>query len=256
MAGITIRGSARRRPQPRAVRLVALAAMVLVLAEPLPATATVFAGAHDATLTQPPVLGPGQPVPSVLEGLLYGDPTEGVGLVDVPKPDNVGEAQTSLPVDIPPGRLGWQPEVSFEYGSRQANGWMGVGWDAGAPSISVDTRWGVPRYDRALESETYSFEGEQLSPTAHRSPQFPREAERLFTKRVEGDYQRILRHGDSPDTYWWEVHDKVGNKYFYGRAADDDPHVPEAILRDQTGAAYWWGLVEKWDISLNTVTYF
>ena len=72
--------------------------------------------------------------------------------------------------------------MGFEYGSRQANGWMGVGWDAGAPSIGVDTRWGVPRYDRAVESETYSFEGEQLSPTAHRSPQLPREAERLFAK--------------------------------------------------------------------------
>src|SRR5687768_12807153 len=135
MSGTASRGSARRRRQPRALRLVTVAAMVLVLAEPLPATAGVFAGALDSTLTQPPVLGPGQPVPSVVDGLLYGDPTEGVSLIDVPKPDNVGEAHTSFPVDIPPGRLGWQPEVGFEYGSRQANGWMGVGWDAGAPSI-------------------------------------------------------------------------------------------------------------------------
>jgi RHS repeat-associated protein len=254
MSGNASRGSARRRRQPRALRLVAVAAMVLVLAEPLPATAGVFAGALDSTLTQPPVLGPGQPVPSVVDGLLYGDPTEGVSLIDVPKPDNVGEAHTSFPVDIPPGRLEWQPEVGFEYGSRQGNGWLGVGWDAGAPSISVDTRWGVPRYDRTVESETYSFEGEQLSPTAHRSPQLAREGERIFTKRVEGDYQRIQRHGDSPDTYWWEVHDKVGNKYFYGRTPDGD--VPEAILRADGNAAYWWGLVEKHDISLNTVTYF
>jgi RHS repeat-associated protein len=252
MSRFTPRGAAPRR-QPDGPRLVALTALVVLLAEPLPASAGVFAGALDSTLTQPPVLGPGQPVPSVLEGLRYGDPTEGVSLIDVPKPDTVGEAHTSFPVDIPPGRLGWQPEVGFEYGSRQGNGWMGVGWDAGAPAITVDTRWGVPRYDGAVESETYSFEGEQLSPTAHRSPQLAREAERIFTKRVEGDYQRIQRHGDSPATYWWEVHDKVGNKYFYGRTPDAD--VPEAILRADGGAAYWWGLVEKHDISLNTVTY-
>lgn len=256
-----MQGNSRRSHRPaRAFRLVALVAIVLVLAEPLPATAGVFGGALDSTLTQPPVLGPGQPVPSVLEGLEYGDPSEGVSLIDVPRPDNVGEAHTSFPVDIPPGRLGWQPEVSFEYGSRQGNGWMGVGWDAGAPSISVDTRWGVPRYDTALESETYTFEGEELSPTAHRSPQLKREADRIFTKRVEGDYQRILRHGDSPANYWWEVHDKVGNKYFYGRTPEPDPQVPEAILRAETpdgrSTAYWWGLVEKRDISLNTVTYF
>ena len=75
---------ATSRPQPFIVRLVAVAAMVLLVAEPLPAAARVFAGAVDSTLTQPPVLGPGQPVPSVLEGLRYGDPTEGVGLIEVP----------------------------------------------------------------------------------------------------------------------------------------------------------------------------
>ena len=43
---------------------------------------------------------PSRCLPSVVEGLLYGDPTEGVSLVDVPKPDNVGEAYTSIPVDL------------------------------------------------------------------------------------------------------------------------------------------------------------
>ncbi|MEL0334220.1 MAG: hypothetical protein VW980_00350, partial [Flavobacteriales bacterium] len=29
-------------------------------------------------------------------------------------------------------------------------------------SISVDTRWGVPKYDQAIESEVYLFNGESL----------------------------------------------------------------------------------------------
>ena len=247
------RGRGRGR---RALRSAALAASLVLVVEPLPATAGLFGGALDAALTQPPLLAPDQPVPSTLDGVQYGDPAEGVSLLDIPRPDNVGEAHTSFPVDIPPGRLDWQPDVSLEYGSRQANGWLGMGWDAGAPAIAVDTRWGVPRYDPRVETETYSFEGEQLSPTAHRAVQLPREAERVFTKRVEGDYQLIIRHGSTPQDYWWEVHDKLGNKSFYGRTPEADVGVPAAVLRDDTGAGYWWGLVEKRDISNNTVTYF
>jgi hypothetical protein len=131
----------------------------------------------------------------------------------------------------------------------------------------------VPRYKTDVESETYVFGGEELSPTAHQDPQVNRVAERQFSKRVEGDYLRIIRHGDSPQNYWWEVHDKIGNKYFYGgeldeyRTSDDtrpDPQhpenrghlVPDATLSKPGGGIYWWGLREKVDISTNSVTYF
>jgi RHS repeat-associated protein len=237
-------------------RAIALGSLVLVLSGPLPATGRVLGGAADDVLTQPPVLAPEPPMPEMLGGLQYGDPAEGIGLVGVPQPDNHGEAQTSFAIDIPPGRLDWQPDLALSYASRGPNGWAGLGWDIGASSIGIDTRWGVPRYDPVKESETYSFEGEQLSPTAHRADQLDREPERIFTKRVEDTHSLIKRHGDHPSNYWWEVHDKLGNKFFYGRTPDGDPGVPEAILRDGRQHAYWWGLVEQHDISLNTVTYF
>ncbi|HEX2118684.1 MAG TPA: SpvB/TcaC N-terminal domain-containing protein, partial [Acidimicrobiales bacterium] len=237
---------------------MAVVACLLLVVEPLPAVARVFGGTVDDVLTRPPLLSPTQPETDALRGLQYGNPAEGISLADIPRPDHLGEAQFGYPVDIPPGRLDWHPDVSLQYGSRIANGWLGVGWDLPTPFIAVDTRWGVPRYRPDRESETYLFEGEQLSPTAHRPDQLPREAERVFTKRVEGTYHLIRRHGDRPDTYWWEVHDKLGNKYFYGRTPEPAAEigVPEAILRDDRGNAYWWGLVEKRDISNNTVTYF
>ena len=227
-------GGLHRRERPhvirrRRLRAVALITCLLFAFQPFPATARVLGGAFDAVLTQPPIT-PRPPVPAALKGLQYGNPAEGIGLIEPPTPDNTGEAQTSYPLDLPPGRLDWQPNLALNYGSRVPNGWLGVGWDLSVPSITVDTRWGVPRYEGLDETETYSFEGEQLSPTAHRGDKLPRQEERIFIKRVEGDYPLIIRHGTHPTNYWWEVHDKVGNKFFYGRTEETDIGVPEAVL--------------------------
>ena len=35
----------------------------------------------------------------------------------------------------------------------------------------------------------------------------------MFHSRVEGQFRRIVRHGDSPRNYWWEVTDKSGTRW-------------------------------------------
>ena len=37
------------------------------------------------------------------------------------------------------------------------------GWNISVPSITLDTRWGVPRYDQSKETETYLVSGSMLS---------------------------------------------------------------------------------------------
>ena len=69
------------------------------------------------------------------------------------------------------------------------------------PSITIDTRWGVPRYDGGLETETHRLNGEELTPVAHRTQLTARSAEKVFHTRVEGRFQRIVRHGDNPRNY-------------------------------------------------------
>lgn len=280
------RAMARRGRTPLVTLMVVIMAVALI-EPPLIAGAEVLGGALQRTAAAPAQDRPPLAKPSTFEDLQYGDPAAGIDLVEPPEADAYGGAQLRHPIELPQGRLSWQPQVALAYDSGAGNGWLGEGWDVSldairvpglgadvsADSISVDTRWGVPRYKGDVESETYVFGGEQLSPTAHQTPQIPRVAERQFAKRVEGDYLRILRHGDSPKNYWWEVHDKIGNKYFYGgevkeyRTSDDitfDPSepenngelVPEATLSDASGNIYWWGLREKFDISTNSVTYF
>ena len=51
---------------------------------------------------------------------------------------------------------------------------------------------------------------------AHRGEKMPRKADRQFYTRQGGDFSRIIRKGDSPANYYWEVTDKQGIKYIYG----------------------------------------
>ena len=133
-----------------------------------------------------------------------------------------------------------------------------LGWNLSIPSISVETRWGVPRYDPAKESETYLMSGEQLSPVAHRSAWVSRTgSEKQFYPRIEGSFQKIMRYGSSPNNYYWVVTDKNGTKYYYGGINGVDEN---AVLRRKQGAETnapiaHWALVKIEDVSGNFVKY-
>lgn len=147
-----------------------------------------------------------------------------------------------------------QPGLAIQYNSGGGNGWLGLGWDLSIPSISIDNRWGVPRYDGANESETYIMSGEMLSPIAHRGPWVARVAERQFFPRVEGSYSIIKRHGKTPKEYWWEVTDKNGVRYFYGGFPGTNMNS-NATLCDTIGNISYWALTETRDLNGNFVRY-
>ncbi|WP_310961148.1 SpvB/TcaC N-terminal domain-containing protein [Nocardioides terrisoli] len=144
------------------------------------------------------------------------DPGAQISLIDPPVPNEQGAARLAYPIQVPPGRNDSQPNLSITYDSSGADGWLGVGWDLSTQAIAVDTRWGVPRYDRSGESESYDFDGNELTPLAHRHVLLPRTAERTFHERVEGDFYTITRHGDSPTNYWWEVVDQDATHFYFG----------------------------------------
>ena len=111
----------------------------------------------------------------------------------------MGDARLSYPIEVPPGRNDMQPQLAVAYNSNGGDGWLGQGWDLTVPAITIDTRWGVPRYDAQKETETYLLNGEQLTPVAHRGPlqDRPTENKKVFHTRVEGQFQQIIRHGTS-----------------------------------------------------------
>lgn len=186
--------------------------------------------------------------PNQIKDIKAADPGAKVNLIGAPAANNLGDARLSYPLEVPPGRAGLQPELAVAYSSAGSSGWVGTGWDVAVPAITIDTRWGVPRYERGLESETYLLGGEQLTPVAHRAELVARSADKVFHTRVEGQFSKIVRHGSDPTNYWWEVTDKSGTRMILGGAAN-------TTLTDAGGNIASWGLREARDANDNFVRY-
>jgi hypothetical protein len=81
-----------------------------------------------------------------------------------------GAAQYTLPLWVPPGRAGIQPNLALVYNSRNENGMVGVGWTLGG--LSQITRcgrtWlqdGQPRevrFDNGDNGDYFCFDGQRL----------------------------------------------------------------------------------------------
>ena len=154
----------------------------------------------------------------------------------------------------------------MSYNSGGADGWLGVGWDIPIQSITVDTRWGVPRYDNGRlvadhpkETESYLLNGQELTPVFNRGALLDRAADRVFHTRVEGSFDKIVRHGTDPTNYWWEGTDKNGTRYFYGGDPDNGPDANSAVQGRQGAATgvniYQWALREVRDLNNNAIRY-
>jgi hypothetical protein len=162
------------------------------------------------------------------------------------------------------------------YNSGGGNGWLGVGWDISIPSITVETRWGVPRYSNNWESEVYVYEGEQLV-TKDGAGEFRKMAHRTNDTssiyRLSGNVQyfprknevfdSIVRHGNGPGNYWWSVTHKNGVTDYYGKYASDNGVNNSCVLRktddDNTnsiGPIAHWALAESVDPDGNSVRYY
>ncbi|MEJ2209522.1 MAG: SpvB/TcaC N-terminal domain-containing protein, partial [Anaerolineae bacterium] len=217
------------------------------------AHADALSGANSSILIQEPQQTPEGLGATTFDGLQYADPAAQIDLVQPPVANNQGDAQVTHPLSVPPGRAGLQPDLALAYSSSGGNGWVGLGWDLSLGEVTIDTRWGVPHYDAGLESESYLLDGEVLAPTAVRSTWLPRETDRIFTRRIEGEYERVQRHGSAPGSYWWEVTDKAGTVRYYG-ATQDGVRDASAILTDDAGHEFVWALRQVRDISGNTMT--
>ncbi len=193
--------------------------------------------------------------PNQIKGISAADPSSRVNLISPPEANNNGDNRLSYPIEVPPGRKGVQPELAVAYNSAGGDGWMGLGWDLATPFIVVDTRWGVPRYKSDVETESYLFNGAELTPVAHRGAPVARTAEKVFHTRVEGAFDRIVRHGTDPTSYTWEVTDKAGTHWFYGALRGASGPADDATLADGSGNVFLWALREMRDANGNVMRY-
>ena len=223
-----------------------------------------FTDMINATLVVPDHPQIGSFNPTQIKDIKAADPGTNINLIEPPQANNMGDARLSYPIDVPPGRNGLQPQIAVNYNSSGSNGWMGMGWDMPMQAVTIEARWGVPRYDLNKETETYMFNGQQLTPVAHRGVLKNRsddttvingETVKVFHTRIEGQFRKIIRHGTNPKTYWWEVIDKNGTRSFYGGGPDTGGPTTNSTLVDANGNVNMWSLRIIRDTNDNFVKY-
>ena len=215
--------------------------------------------------------------PTTISSLKAADPGNKINLIGAPQVNSNGDAKLSYPVELPAGRSGHQPPLAIAYDSSRGNGWLGTGWGLDVPSIDIDTRWGVPRYDtgqipgrppaasrpRPICSTARSL---PRSPTAARSSRARRH---LRTRRIAWRHARasrcgskassskIVRHGSSPQHILVGSH-RQGRHALPLRRLAGNRHVDrQAVLSDPAspnGNIGRWMLREVIDPNGNNIT--
>ena len=92
--------------------------------------------------------------------------------------------------------------------------------------------------------------GQQLSDRLYRrTDSLARQADKQFYPMTEGGFSRIIRKGNSPKNYYWEVTGKDGTVYSYGGHGG---HASDATsLTDTKGNRIKWALDRVTDVHGN-----
>ena len=177
------------------------------------------------------------------------------GLGEKFAPDlHTGTGNFTVPIALPPGRNGFQPQLNLIYSTGSGNGPWGLGWGLSIPGVSRKTSHGVPRYrdyDPSEKADVFILSGaEDLVPVSLAQPVA---GVTRYRPRTEGLFARIDHHHAGNDDYW-EVRSKDGLVSIYGTPGTrgtDDPAVIGRNLRDK----FAWKLTETRDPFGNRITY-
>src|SRR5262249_53556031 len=123
-----------------------------------------------------------------------------------------GTGNFTVPLALPPGRNGFQPQLALVYSTGNGNGPFGLGWELGIPGVSRKTSKGVPLYrDRTDDRDTFILSGaEDLVSVSEPAPGVTR-----FRPRTEGLFARIERVQTEGNDFW-RVRSKDGLMSLYG----------------------------------------
>ncbi|MHC3469375.1 SpvB/TcaC N-terminal domain-containing protein [Streptomyces sp. 7R007] len=176
-----------------------------------------------------------------------------------------GTGNFSVPIAIPEGRRGVQPQLTLAYSTGSGNGPFGLGWHLGLPGVTRKTSRGLPRYVTGAAPGSQGPDGERadvfvltgaddLVPVAGGYP-----GRVLYRPRTEGLFARIEHVMDDSGDFW-EVRAKDGTRTRYGSARPAD--APEgwrdpAVVADPQAPAhvFGWRITESADPHGNLVRY-
>jgi len=151
-----------------------------------------------------------------------------------------GTAGASIPIEIPPGRSGLQPNLVLTYNNRASNSWLGVGWSLEVGRIQRKTRHGV---DYNGDDYQLNMNGALVDLVYIGNDG---SGNREYRSKIEGSFYRIKKIVSGN---YWEVTDKMGTRYFFGQTTN-------SRRIDATQARiFTWGLDRVEDTHTNYITY-
>src|SRR6516164_8545933 len=75
------------------------------------------------------------------------------GIGETFSPDlHTGTGNFSVPIALPPGRNGFEPQLSLNYSTGNPNSPFGLGWSISVPGVSRKTNKGLPTYEDGLDT--------------------------------------------------------------------------------------------------------
>ena len=175
------------------------------------------------------------------------------GLGEKFAPDaHTGTGNFTVPISLPTGRNGFQPQIQLAYSTGSGNGLFGLGWALSVPGVSRKTSRGVPRYVDPDRPDVFILSGaEDLVPVRGVHPG-PME----YRPRTEGLFARITHHLDpAKKDDWWEVASKDGLVSRYGTPghAANDPAVISSP--GDPSRTFSWKLTQTHDPFGNRIVY-
>jgi RHS repeat-associated protein len=179
------------------------------------------------------------------------------GIGETFSPDlHTGTGNFTVPIALPPGRNGFQPQLNLVYSTGNGNGPFGLGWRLSIPGVSRKTSKGVPCYDESRDTFLLSA-AEDLVPV-ERLPTRTR-----YCPRTEGLFARIYHHQDAAKRQdYWEVQSKDGLVSVYGTPRPEhappewsDPVVIAAPEPDKRHHIFAWQLTRTTDPFGNQILY-
>lgn len=164
---------------------------------------------------------------------------------------HTGTGNFTVPITLPPGRNGLQPQLSLVYSTGNGNGPLGLGWALSVPGVSRQTSKRIPKYDDA--KDTFILSGTEELVPVETTPGKTR-----YRPRTEGMFARVYHlHDPAAGDDCWEVHGKDGLVSLYGtrQSAGSDPAVIADPAPLKRGRVFAWKLTETRDIFGNRIEY-
>jgi len=167
---------------------------------------------------------------------------------------HTGTGNFTVPIAIPPGRNGFQPQLNLVYSTGNGNGYFGLGWSLSIPGVSRKTSHGIPQYrdfDLKEKQDLFILSGaEDLVPVP---VELPQNGITRYQPRTEGLFAQIERIFDKDNDYW-QIRSKDGLVSIYGTPGKRGNTDSAAIGRNDK-QKFAWKLSETHDPFGNKIVY-